>query len=354
MKPSKALQIMKSVLKGGNTPFLIGGTGVGKSAVVRQLVDELAGDREVVVDCINPDDSQFGFIDFRLSMYESVDLGGLPYIDSEGDSDLAMQKRAFLGNLPVSGAGIMFFDEYGQSHSSMQAVAGQINYERRIGEYCLPDGWKIICASNRHTDRAGSNKLPSHVIGRTSIIDFEHDTNDWLDWAIRNDVHEDILGFITYQPEWLNSFDAKVLTPQPSPRSWTRLSDTLKTKPPEELLQAIAETDVGETAAIEFHTFVSLKLNVPNLDDIVNGEDVEIADSNGLMYATIVGLVSVIKDASDLKVNEYFENALAYIDKFPTPEYGIFFVRSICSSRAELRETATYASFKVKHQDLEV
>jgi len=73
-----------------------------------------------------------------------------------------------------------------------------------------------------------------------------------------------------------------------------------------------------------------------------------------LMYATIVGLVSVIKDASDLKVNEYFENALAYIDRFPTPEYGIFFVRSICGSRAELKETGTYASFKVKHQELEV
>ena len=33
MKPSKALQVMQSVIMGGNVPILIGGTGVGKSAI---------------------------------------------------------------------------------------------------------------------------------------------------------------------------------------------------------------------------------------------------------------------------------------------------------------------------------
>ena len=120
MKPSTALQIIQSVLKGGNAPFLLGGTGVGKSAIVRELADILAKGREIVIDCINPTKKQYGFIDFRLSLYESVDLGGLPYIDDAGG-----QKRAFLGNLPVSGEGLLFFDEYAQSHSSVQAIVGQ-------------------------------------------------------------------------------------------------------------------------------------------------------------------------------------------------------------------------------------
>ena len=354
MKPSKALQIMKSVLNGGNSPFLIGGTGVGKSAVVRLLADERANGREVIIGETNPNKDQYGFIDFRLSLYESVDLGGLPYIHNQESDELAVQRRAFMGNLPVSGEGILFFDEYAQAHNSVQAVVGQLIYEGRLGEYTLPDGWKIICAGNRHTDRAGSNKLPSHVVGRTSMIQFEHDTGDWLDWAIVNDIHPEVLGFISFQPEWLNVFDSKVITPQPSPRSWTRLSDTLKTEPPIELLQDIAKCDVGETASIEFHTFCSLKLQLPNLDDIVNGEEVEVVDSNGMMYATIVALVTTLREASDLKVNEYFENALAYIDRFPTEEYGIFFVRSVINARSELKETSTYSAFKVKHQELEV
>ena len=349
MKPSDALQIMKSVLRGGNSPFLLGGTGIGKSAIVRELAETFADGRKIVSDEINPNKNQYGFIDFRLSLYESVDLGGLPYIDENNE-----QKRAFLGNLPIGGEGLLFFDEYAQAHGSVQAIVGQVVYEKRLGEYILPDGWKIVCAGNRASDRAGSNKLPSHVIGRTSVLNFEHNTNDWLAWAVRNDVHADVLGFIQYQPEWLNVFDPKVVTPQPSPRSWVRLSDTLKTNPDKVLFQMIAETDVGETAAIEFCTFISLKDEVPSLEAILSGEDVPIADNIGLMYATIVALVTVMKEAGDLKISDYFRNALAYVEKFPTPEYAIFFVRSIVSARPTLKETSTFSEFKVKYQELEV
>jgi hypothetical protein len=116
----------------------------------------------------------------------------------------------------------------------------------------------------------------------------------------------------------------------------------------------IAESDIGETGAIEFTSFVSLKDDVPNLDDIVNGEDVEVVDNIGLMYATVVALATVLKEASSKKVGKYFENAVAYVKKFPTPEYAIFFVRSIINARSELVDTATYSEFKVEHQDLEI
>lgn len=348
MKPSQALQIMKSVLSGGNTPFLLGGTGVGKSAVVKQLATELADTRKIVVDEINPKPKQFGFIDFRLSLYESVDLGGLPYIDDEGG-----QKRAFLGNLPKSGEGVLFFDEYAQAHPSVQAVVGQLIYEKRLGEYVLPEGWKMICAGNRASDRAGSNKLPSHVVGRCSLINFEHDFSDWDKWAIENDVDSRVVGYLNFQPNALNDFDPKVTTPQPSPRAWTRLSDTLKTNPPRELIQKIAECDIGEIQGIEFNTFISLMDDVPNLSDIVKGKAVDVVDKVGLCFATCVALIDVIKDAEESDVKDYFSNALAYIKQFATPEFSLFFVRQCVKRRSELVDTSVYAKFKVEHQDLE-
>ena len=352
MKPSDALRIMKSVIKGGNSPFLIGGTGIGKSAVVDVLIEYLANGRKIVADCINPKKNEYGSISFRLALYESVDLGGVP-VPVEVD-DSFVQRRAFLGNLPISGEGLLFFDEYGQASPSVQAVVGQLIYERRLGEYQLPEGWKIVCASNRATDRAGSNKLPSHVIGRTSLINFEHDTNDWMNWAMENDVHLDVMAFIQAMPNYLNVFDPKVITPQPSPRSWVRLSDTLKTDPPRDLLQMISEADVGEEASIEFTSFLSLKDKVPDLDAIVGGKDVEVADDNGLMYATCVALVTVLKEANKKQVGSFFKNSLKYVEKFPTPEYGIFFVRSVIGARPELMDTATFSKFKVDNQDLEV
>ncbi len=80
MRPSEALQVALHVLRGGNSPFFIGSVGVGKSYVAYGLCNILANGLEVVRDEINPSDSQYGFIDIRLSLLESIDLGGLPFL----------------------------------------------------------------------------------------------------------------------------------------------------------------------------------------------------------------------------------------------------------------------------------
>ncbi len=355
MKPSKALQVMQSVIMGGNVPILIGGTGVGKSAIAHELAEILADGRDIAYGCINPTKKQFGKIDFRLSLYESVDLGGIP-VPIEED-DCWVQKKAFLGNLPIKNEGLLLFDEWTQAHPSVQAVCSQLIYERRLGEYELPVGWSVVACGNRATDRAGSYKMPSHAVGRATVINFEHDTNDWLSWAVKNEVHEDILGFIQFKQDELNRFDPKILTAQPSPRSWTRLSDTLKTNPSPELWQDIAQCDVGELSAGEFHAFVGLKNKLPDLDDIVNGrvkfnpdEDTKL----GMLTATAVALTTVIKEADKKVVGKYFKNALAYMNDFPSPEIPIFFVRTIVNVRKELLETSTFSKFKVDNQDLEM
>lgn len=350
MKTSIAMLMMKSVLKGINSPFLLGGTGIGKSAIVRSLAEDIADGRKLVEDEINPKENEFGFMDFRLSLYESHDLSGLPFIEK------GKQVRAMLGNLPESGEGILFLDEYAQCSQNLQSICGQlIGKDKKIGEYKLPKGWQIVLAGNRSTDRAGSFKLPSHCVGRCTMINVEADVNDWLSWAVKNDVHPDILGFINFMPDYLNDFDPKVLTPQPSPRSWSRLSDTLNVNPPEEIIQELADGDVGETASIEFMSFRSLAKDVlPSIPKILKGEDVDIPDSMGLQYATCVSLMSAIKQCKDNVLDDWFSNAVDYVEKLPTPEFGIFFVKSMVGSRPDVVESARYGEFKIKHQDLEV
>ncbi len=349
MKSSKAKQLLRDSLLGGVVPFLIGGTGVGKSAVVREYAEEDAGNRKLVENKINPNSKEYGFIDFRLSLYETVDLGGLPYID-----DNNIQKRAFLGNLPVSGDGVLFFDEYAQSHPSVQSCVRQILHERKLGEYVLPEGWKVVCASNRATDRASSHKLPSLVVSAVSLIYFDVDFEDWSQWAIENNINSTVLGYLNFQPHALEQFDPRVVESQPCPRQWVNLSKVLdKANPSPENIQYLVETFVGETQAIEFQNFLTLMNEVPNLQDIVKGKDVEVVESNGLCYATAVALLDVITGASDDLVCNYFENALAYVKEFPTPEFAIFFVRQCASRRREIVETSAYAKFKIDNRDLE-
>tara|TARA_R100001244_G_scaffold18711_1_gene19567 strand:+ start:2167 stop:3222 length:1056 start_codon:yes stop_codon:yes gene_type:complete len=350
MKPSMALEVMQSVLKGGNCPFLQGEIGIGKSATVLALVKILAKDSKIVRDKVTPEKNEFSFIGYRLPLYESLDFGGLPFIDKNG-----YQRRAFLENLPQEseGSGLIFFDEFSQADKSVQAIIAQLTDEKRIGDYIFPKNWKIVLAGNASTHRAVSSKLPSNVVSRITLIKFQHDHNDWINWAVKNDVHPDILGFIQYQPEWLNVFDPRICEAQPNPRSYVRLSDTLKTNPRQDLIQEIAECDIGETASIELSAFISLKNDIPDLNRIVEGEEVKLVDDIGLMYATVVALITVIKDADKRNLTNYFKNSLNYIKKFPTPEYGIFFVRTVTSIKEELIETQIYSKFKIEHQEIE-
>ena len=199
--PSKALRLMVSNIKAGRVPMLLGGVGVGKSATVSQLAEVLAGDRKVV-ETIKPKKNEFGFIDFRASLYETIELGGLPFIEG------GEQKRAFLGNLPVNGEGLLFIDEFAQATADMQKLLGQLVNEKKLGEYYLPDGWQIVMAGNRASDRSGANKLLAHMSDRVSVYHFKHDVNDWLVWGSENGVHPSILGFINFMPKLLWKFDA--------------------------------------------------------------------------------------------------------------------------------------------------
>lgn len=352
-KPSEAKESCLHIMKGSNIPFLIGGTGVGKSAIVKEIAETLAEDRSLT-DSVNPKDDEFGFISFRLGLVESIDLGGLPYIE-EGT-----QKKAFLGNLPRSGEGVFFLDEFAQAHSSVQATIGQLldpkgkNEERRIGDYVFPNGWKIVLAGNRHTDRSGANKILRHCQDRTTAIQFTHDVDDWLAWADKNDVSMDVQGLISYMPQLLWEFDPKSNDPQPSPRSWVRLSDTLKTNPPKPLMQKLFEGDVGQNASIELMNFISLKNDVPSLVDICKGKDVEIVDSAGLSYATTIALVDVISRSNDMEIYDWFDNALAYVKQLSTIEFSIFFVRKLTVLRPELKDSSSYSDYKVENQEIEI
>ena len=350
--PKQAMESALHILRSGNTPFFIGGVGIGKSSIVREMVDVLADGLSVVRDVINPSKKQFGFIDLRLSLLESIDLGGIPIPEQVGDHWI--QRRAFLGNLPTGGVGLLFLDEFQQAHPSVQTICSQLVYERRIGEYQLPRGWCIVCASNRASDRAGAHRMTSNNRSRVWEMTVKSSADDFLQYGSANGFHPDVLAYISYRQDALNQFDPKIDAPQTTPRGWEFISDVLNTDPPKELYNLLFAGFIGAEQAIEFSTFLSLKDDVPDLKAILTGKKVDVPDKAGLCYATICAILSVMKDAKDSVIHDWFSNALAYIERMPTPEFGILFVRQIANARAEVKESDSFVKFKVANQDLEI
>ena len=346
--PSQTLRMMHVMKLADQTPLVLGSVGVGKSETIYQFAESLAEEEGLSVswDNASPTAKQFGLVDFRLSHFESVDFGGLPYIVD------GVQKRAMLGNLPTKGKGLLFLDEFAQAGQDLQAIASQLIKERRLGEYVFPEGWSIVLAGNRHSDRSSANKIVAHGMGRVGMIEFESNANDWLKWASENGVDERLIAFIQYQPQYLNNFDPKIVEPSATPRTITNLSKVLAQNPDKDILQNLIYGFVGREFTAEFMAFITLMQDVPNLQKVLDGKKVDVPEGVGLQYATAVALTSTIKESKDSELAIHFENALKFVEQFQTDEFAIFFVRTMVGMKPELKETKVYSDFVVRHQDL--
>ncbi len=346
--PSQTLREMHVMKLAGQTPLVLGSVGVGKSETIYQFAESLAEEEGLSVswDNTSPTAKQFGLVDFRLSHFESVDFGGLPYIVD------GVQKRAMLGNLPTKGKGLLFLDEFSQSGQDLQAIASQLIKERRLGEYVFPEGWSIVLAGNRHSDRSSANKIVAHGMGRVGMIEFESNANDWLKWASENGVDERLIAFIQYQPQYLNNFDPKIVEPSATPRTITNLSKVLAQNPDKDILQNLIYGFVGREFTAEFMAFITLMQDVPNLQKVLDGKKVDVPEGVGLQYATAVALTSTIKESKDSELAIHFENALKFVEQFQTDEFAIFFVRTMVGMKPQLKQTKVYSDFVVRHQDL--
>ena len=346
--PSTTLEMMHLMKNAGQTPLVLGSVGVGKSETIYQFAESLAEEEGLSVswDNASPTSKQFGLVDFRLSHFESVDFGGLPYIVD------GVQKRAMLGNLPTKGKGLLFLDEFAQASQDLQAIASQLIKERRLGEYIFPEGWTVVLAGNRHSDRSSANKIVAHGMGRVGLIEFESNASDWLKWASENGIDERLTGFIQYQPHLLNNFDPKIVEPSATPRTVTNLSKVLAQNPSKDILPNLIYAFVGREFTAEFMAFLTLSQDVPNLQKILSGKKVDVVEGVGLQYATAVALTSEVKQSNDKDVAIHFENALKYVEQFQTDEFGIFFVRSMVGLVPALKQTKAYSDFVVRNQDL--
>ena len=253
MKPSETTTLLRELFPIKLPTFLWGPPGIGKSDVVRQVAEQLGA----------------AVVDVRCATIDPVDLRGLPHVEG------GIAEWATPGFLPQEAkhgpTGILFLDELAQSPPLVQAACLQLCLDRCIGEYQLPDGWTVVAASNRSTDRAGANSVITPLLNRFLHIDMEINVSDWLDWAVSGCIDERVRGFIRFKSEMLHQFDASDRTQRsfPSPRSWSFVSNIMGSSVPHGLrLSAIAGC-IGQSAASEFAAYCEIYQHLPDPDTVI-------------------------------------------------------------------------------------
>lgn len=339
MKPSE-VSLAIDVCLAANDPFLIHGSfGIGKSDIVRQAAARHG----------------LELIDLRLSQFDSVDLRGTPKVINGRTHWCA--PADFPGeDAPPT---LLFFDEITSAPREVQAAAYQIILDRRIGQFELPDNCRIGAAGNRLNDMGIVHKMAAPLKNRFTHFEMETDLNDWTDWFIKNDGHDDVLAFIRYRPSLLDETVAQNNSAQEQeriksvfashgiakPRSWARISKKIKLGIPPEIELKTYEGDVGEVAATEFLAFRRLAKDMPHPDMVLmNPATAPVPQNPAVLYAISTALA---RRAS----SDNFERITIYGDRMPI-EFATMMVKDAIRIDPKIPNNPAFTKWAFKHQEV--
>lgn len=339
MKPSNIASALTSLITARMPVMLWGSPGVGKSQTVKQVADQLFGATKTGKGGKKPAPYANGhFIDLRLPLLDSVDLRGIPTV--ENDRTVWIPPSF----LPREGQGLLFLDEIVQAPTIVQSAASSLVLDRRIGEYVLPDGWAVVAAGNRETDRAATQRMPSHLANRFTHLQYDVHLEDWVTWALQNDVEPAVIAFLNFRPELLHKFDPAQKA-FPTPRSWEFVSRIMKQGMADECFMETIAGTVGEAAATEFTGFFRVFRSLPDYEDICKRPDAALVPDNA---AALYAVSSMLVHRAEVK---HAKAIFAYVDRLPV-DFQVLFVRDVGKKSPMMCETQGYISWTIKHQNI--
>src|SRR2546429_1657446 len=277
MKASAIANSLHLLVDARQPVFVWGPPGVGKSDVIRQVAKS----------------KNVALRDVRALLLDPVDLRGLPFLSPDKQA-----KWATPDFLPRDGEGILFLDELNSATAMVQASCYQLVLDRKLGEYTLPDGWAIVAAGNRESDRGVTTRMPTPLRNRFTHLQFEVDVQEWCEWAIRGSIRPEIIAFIRFRPELLSAFDRDA-NAFPSPRSWAFVSKILDSSPSASVEHELIAGTIGEGAATEFSAFLATFRNLPNIDAILmNPHGAQVPENAAAQFAVAAALSHCATDTN--------------------------------------------------------
>lgn len=320
MKASSVSGALRTLVAARQPVFIWGGPGIGKSAVVRQL----AADLDVPLQ------------DVRALLLDPVDLRGLPFLGADGRSKWATPEF-----LPQQGSGILFLDELNAAPAMVQAGCYQLVLDRKLGEYTLPEGWAIVAAGNRDSDRAVTTRMPTPLRNRFVHLEFEVDLQEWSEWAIEAGIRPEVIAFLRFRQELLSVFDRDA-NAFPSPRSWEFVSRILDAQPDQSVEHDLFAGAVGNGAAAEFSAFLRMFRELPNIDAILlNPLGEPVPENAAAQYAVASALARCASDTN-------FDRVCLYLERMPT-EFRVLCVRDASLREPGVRHTAAYTKWAIEN-----
>ncbi|WP_321313111.1 MoxR family ATPase [Halarcobacter sp.] len=315
MNPQNAKRAIEHLTKRKVPIFLWGPPGIGKSSIVSQIAKEQG------IECI----------DLRLSLLDPTDLRGIPFFKQE-DNSAVWAPASFLPDGSKE-KGILFLDELNTAAPMVQASAYQLILDRKIGEYTLPEGWSIVAAGNRESDRGVVFRMASPLANRFVHLEMQPCIEDWKIWANKTNINKTIIAFISYRPDALFAFNTQDESKSfATPRTWEYVNEILESKPDEDLLLTMIGGAIGEELAASFLGFKDVESKLPNIEEILEGKTEEVPEETAALHMLCTSLSMRVDEDSSA---ETLDNLLKYTLNLPG-EFAVMIIQDLRERNIEL------------------
>ncbi|MBQ7609037.1 MAG: AAA family ATPase [Desulfovibrionaceae bacterium] len=307
----------KAPVKTLPTVMLWSAPGLGKSQGIRQLADRLSQTtkRETRV------------TDVRLLLFNPVDLRGIPVADAKRKAAVWLKPQIFDMDPSDQLLNILFLDEISSAPPSVQAAAYQLVLDRTVGEHRLPDNCLVIAAGNRVYDRSVAWQMPQALANRLCHLEIICDPVRWRRWAIANQIHPLVLGYIAQRPDQLHAAGDDELA-FPTPRTWEMVSQILHYVGNNEAGHTLISGCIGRGSATEFRTMTDLFDQIPPLETIFSGRCSKVPKKPDTLYVLTSAMSSyALSHRHDLTA---IGHSITYALRFP-PEFTTLLLQDYIS-----------------------
>lgn len=327
MRPQLLKDTLKALYRTQRTVCIEGAPGGGKTTIIKEVAKELG------VPCIE-----------RHMPTMLVEDFGIPVFDG-GSRTLSYRLPDWFprkGEAPDEG--ILLFDDRNQASPDLQKVLANICQARTLHGEALPDGWAVWSTGNRQSDRAGANRVLSHLRNRETVFEFDTNLDDWSQWALSNRVKPEVVSFLRFRPALLHDFDPQ-RDQNPTPRSWVEgVSHVLGVVPHEAEFDCFRGA-VGEGAAAEFVGFMKIYRKLPSPDAILLTPDTsDVPTDPATLYALSGALAHRAKPDNLSRVT-------TYINRMP-PEFSVLTMSMALRRDKDLTSTAAFVDWASRNQSV--
>ena len=171
--------------------FLLGAPGIGKTAIMEQIAEEL----------------NIALVSYSMTHHTRQSAIGLPFI-SEKDyggekvsvSEYTMSEiiASVYDTMAESGVkeGILFLDEINCVSETLYPSMLQFLQFKVFGRHRVPDGWVVVTAGNPTEYNRSVREFDVVTLDRLKVLSVEADYKAWREYAVEKRIHSAIVSFL--------------------------------------------------------------------------------------------------------------------------------------------------------------